>query len=96
LFINSIKKFIMKKLLLVLIIGIILLNLRFINAQNVAITDSSGYNAHSSAMLDVYSFSKGLLIPRTDTTNVSNPAKGLLVCDTSNSEVIFYFYDGSR
>ncbi len=67
-----------------------------IYCQNVAITDSVGYNAHASSMLDVYSFSKGLLIPRTDTLNVSNPAKGLLICDTSNSNVIFYFYNGTN
>ena len=48
---------------------------------------------HSSAMLDVKSLDKGVLIPRVDHNNVSSPAKGLMVYDTlSNS---FWFYNGT-
>ena len=65
------------------------------NAQNVAITDDETYNAHSSAMLDVKSLTKGMLVPRMTTTQrngISSPATGLLVFDIT--ELSFYFYDG--
>ena len=49
-----------------------------------------------SAILNVESTEKGILIPRmttTQRTSINNPAKGLLVFDnTTNS---FWFYDGS-
>jgi len=53
-------------------------------AQNVAITDDDTYNADSSAMLDVKSISKGMLVPRMTTIQrqlINNPATGLLVFD---------------
>ncbi|MBI4648288.1 MAG: tail fiber domain-containing protein [Bacteroidia bacterium] len=64
-------------------------------AQNIAITDDDGYTAHSSAMLDVKSLTKGLLIPRLSTAQrlaITGPATGLLVFDTSLGN--FYFYNG--
>ncbi|MCK9206867.1 MAG: hypothetical protein M0P66_07135 [Salinivirgaceae bacterium] len=33
------------------------------NAQNIAITDLDGYTPATSAMLDVYSTTKGMLVP---------------------------------
>ncbi len=77
---------------------IVLLTYCFIlNAQNVVVTDDEGYTAHSSAMLDIKSSTKGLLIPRITTsertTLASTAAKGLLVFDTNES--VFYYYDGS-
>ncbi len=63
------------------------------NAQNVAInTDGSAPDA--SAMLDVKSTTKGLLIPRADTSAVSTPATGLMVFQ--NSDKTFYFYNGAN
>lgn len=65
-------------------------------AQNIAITDDNGYTADSSAMLDVKSTSKGLLMPRLTTAQriaVINPAEGLLVYDTDLK--VFYYFDGT-
>jgi len=65
-----------------------------IYAQSVAInTDKSAPNP--SAMLDVKSNNKGLLIPRTSTTSrlaITNPAKGLMLYDTTAGS--FWFYNG--
>ncbi len=64
-------------------------------AQSVAINaDKSA--ANPSAILDVKSNTKGLLIPRTSTTSrlaITNPAKGLMLYDTTAGS--FSFYNGS-
>ena len=57
--------------------------------------NSSGSAADASAMLDVSSTSKGMLVPRMTTsqrTAISSPATGLLVFDTTTKS--FWFYDG--
>src|SRR6185436_1789022 len=67
----------------------------FSTAQNVAI-NNDGSNPHSSAILDIKSSTKGLLIPRTSTTSriaIVNPAKGLMLYDTTTSS--FWFHNGS-
>jgi trimeric autotransporter adhesin len=64
------------------------------NAQ-VAI-NSTGANPDNSAMLDVTSTTKGMLIPRMTTaerTAIASPAAGLLVYDNTLS--LFYYYTGS-
>lgn len=79
----------------VLLIVILFFSLT-INAQNTAITDDDGYTADPSAMLDVKSISKGVLVPRMTTVQrnlISSPANGLLVYDTNANG--FYFYNGS-
>src|SRR6476620_8762246 len=61
-------------------------------AQNVAINADSSL-PHSSAILDVKSSTKGMLIPRTSTTSrlsISNPAKGLMIYDTTTGSCWFY------
>ncbi|HSK14115.1 MAG TPA: hypothetical protein VK907_12935 [Phnomibacter sp.] len=61
-------------------------------AQNVGI-NGSGAQPHSSAMLDVSSTTKGLLVPRMTTlqrNGIANPAKGLLVYDTDLNN-LFHF-----
>ncbi|MCF8233736.1 MAG: tail fiber domain-containing protein [Bacteroidales bacterium] len=66
------------------------------NAQGVAINES-GNSANASAMLDVSSTNKGLLIPRMDSVqraSISNPATGLLVFQTDGTAG-FYYYTGS-
>jgi hypothetical protein len=45
-----------------------------------------------SSILDIASQTKGVLIPRTDTLSVINPAPGLIICDTATSTGINYFY----
>jgi len=67
-----------------------------IKAQNVAITDDNSYNAHSSAMLDVKSLTKGFLAPRMTSSQrlaIATPTAGLLVFDISHDR--YYFFDGS-
>lgn len=83
----------MKKLFLILSLCIISY-LTF--SQNVAITDDDTYVANSSAMLDVKSSSKGMLVPRLTTTQrtaIPSPATGLLVYDTTIGS--FYYYNGT-
>jgi hypothetical protein len=61
-------------------------------AQNIAI-NNDGTPPHASAMLDVKSSTKGFLLPRMDSTarkNISFPAKGLLVFDTSDNNLWQY------
>ncbi|MBI4648676.1 MAG: hypothetical protein HY738_19350 [Bacteroidia bacterium] len=85
----------MKKLLLLSLISIWGFDMS-LSAQNIAITDDDSYTAHASAMLDVKSLTKGLLIPRLTTaqrTAIASPAIGLLVFDTSIGS--FYFYNGT-
>src|SRR6056297_504661 len=64
--------------------------------QNIAITDDEKYIANPSAMLDVQSISKGLLVPRLTATqrkSIESPATGLLVFDTDLSQ--FYYFNGT-
>ena len=65
------------------------------NAQGIAV-NSTGASADSSAMMDVSSTTKGLLIPRMTTAqrnSISNPASSLLIFNTSTNN--FEYYDGS-
>ena len=55
--------------------------------------DESGSFGDSSAILDIQSTTKGLLIPRMDSMqrkNIANPAEGLLVYDL-NTFGFWYF-----
>lgn len=64
-------------------------------SQNVSINET-GSNANPSAMLDVSSSTKGILIPRLSTesrNSISNPATGLTVYDTDLNN--FYYYNGT-
>lgn len=45
-----------------------------------------------SALLEVQSLDKGLLIPRTDTLAIANPATGLLIYTPTDSS--FWYFDG--
>ncbi|HEY8897609.1 MAG TPA: tail fiber domain-containing protein [Niastella sp.] len=65
------------------------------SAQSVAI-NTDGSTADASAILDVKSTSKGMLIPRMTTaqrTGIATPATGLLVFDTDTNA--FWYYTGS-
>jgi hypothetical protein len=68
----------------------------FANAQSVSIT-TDGTQADGSAMLEVKSTNKGLLIPRLTQTqrgSIPTPATGLLVYQTDGATG-FYFYNGT-
>jgi len=60
--------------------------------------NTTGAVANNSAMLDVSSTSKGMLIPRMTssqrTTGIASPAQGLMVYQTDAPQG-FYYYDGS-
>jgi len=81
-----------------------LLLLQISEAQTVVVTDDPSYTTgNASAMLDIKSTTKGVLIPRvTLTASLSNaspltsPATGLLVYNEgANQPVGFYFWNGS-
>ena len=82
-----------KALCLALFFGLLAVHAK---AQNVTITDDQNYTADTSAMLDVKSTTKGMLIPRVTTTQrnaIYQPATGLLVYDTDSSS--FFFFNGT-
>ena len=77
------------------LIGILLLTSSIAVAQNVGI-NNIGSNPDPSAMLDVVSTDKGMLVPRMTTaqrTAIANPATGLLVYD--NTTNAFWFFNGT-
>lgn len=80
--------FIMKKYLL--LNCFFLLVVKLVLAQNVAINNDASL-PNSSALLDIKSSTKGLLIPRMNSAAVAgivNPAKGLLVLDTLKNQLM--------
>jgi Chaperone of endosialidase len=67
--------------------------LQVVHAQNIGIGTTT---PDSSAVLDVSSNNKGLLLPRLTTIErnaIANPAKGLMVYGITDSN--FYMYDGA-
>lgn len=61
--------------------------------------NTDGSTANASAMLDVKSTTKGMLIPRmskTQKNTILTPASGLLVYQTSPDSVGFHYFDGSN
>jgi hypothetical protein len=66
-----------------------------VKSQSVSVnTDGSAPN--TSAILDIKSSTKGMLIPRTSTASrmaILNPAKGLMLYDTTTSS--FWFYNAA-
>jgi hypothetical protein len=93
--IKQLKKENMKKFLIIIPM-IMALIFNSYAQNNVTITDDDNHTADESAVLDIYSISKGVLVPRmTDAqiSVISNPATGLLVFNTDMNS--FYFYNGS-
>ena len=79
------------------IIALLLVSSSRIAAQAASI-NTMGTPPHASAILDLTSSSKGLLIPRMDSaqrTMISNPANGLLVYQTNGANPGFYYYSGA-
>ena len=65
------------------------------NSQSVAI-NADGSAPHSTAMLDVKSTTKGMLVPRMTSaqrTAIASPAAGLLVYETTSNS--YWFYNGT-
>ncbi|WP_020528839.1 hypothetical protein [Flexithrix dorotheae] len=66
-------------------------------SSGVAISEDQDHSAHSSAILDVESTTKGILIPRMTEAQknaIANPQNGLLVYQSDNTAG-FYYYNGS-
>jgi hypothetical protein len=66
--------------------------------QSLAI-NTDGSTANTSALLDVKSTSKGLLIPRLSKTQknaIAIPATGLLIFQNAPDSVGFQYYDGTK
>lgn len=90
----------MKNLFIICFLGLSLVGL----SQNVGI-NSSAATPDPSAMLDIVSTNKGLLIPRvaltstTDVTTIPSPVTSLMVYNTNTGMTGggagFYYYDGS-
>lgn len=82
----------MKKLVSCLIVMFFLLANDVTNAQSVAI-NNDGAAPDSSAIVDIASRSKGLLIPRMNSNERNSivvPAQGLLVFDTDMNNIFVY------
>ena len=69
----------------------LLLSITISSAQNVGIGTN---NPNPSAALEIAATNQGLLIPRTDTSNIANPVVGLMIFQTSDNG--FYFHNGSN
>ena len=85
----------MKNLILLFLLILLFSSTSFLAAQNVSI-NNSGATPDASAMLDVSSTTKGMLLPRMTTAErdaINNPVQGLLVYDTDLKSLLFY--DGS-
>jgi len=68
-----------------------------LNLKSQVAVNTNGADANSSAMLDVSSTEKGILIPRmtlSQRNDISNPVTGLMIYQTNNTPG-FYFYNGS-
>ena len=86
----------MKKNILLLILVFLMFSNQILFSQNVAI-NSTGNAPNSSAMLDVQSTTKGMLIPRMTTaqrTAIASPGTGLLVFDNTTGS--FWFKSATK
>jgi hypothetical protein len=75
---------------------ILLINCYAIQTNAQVAINYDGSEPDASAILDIKSTDKGILIPRMTTTqqnNISSPAEGLLIYNTTTSS--FWFFDGS-
>jgi trimeric autotransporter adhesin len=84
--------------------GLFIIAFVLAQSQNVAI-NNDGSVPHASAMLDIKSTDKGLLIPRInlvsdlDVTTISSPRLSLVIYNTNNALPDgegFYFWNGSK
>jgi hypothetical protein len=85
----------MKKIFLLLIIALCITHESI--AQSFAI-NTDGSTANNSALLDVKSTTKGLLVPRMSKAErnlIASPATGLLIFQNAPDSIGFYYYDGS-
>lgn len=85
-----------KSTLFLLLFAVLLQTNLFAQNQNISINET-GALPDNSAILDVASQTKGILIPRmtsSQRSQVQNPATGLLVYDTNENS--FWYYNGNQ
>lgn len=80
----------MKRILLTWILAMLCIHL--CSSQGIRISEDQ-LPPDESAILDIQSTDKGVLIPRTQHENIINPADGLLVYDIETHS--FWFYNGT-
>ena len=81
-----------------LLVTVIFLSTQQAKAQSVAI-NTDGSTANASAILDVKSSNKGLLIPsmtRAERNAIAAPATGLMIFQTGPDSAGYHYYDGIR
>ena len=87
----------MKKIILITVLLFIFCTGK-VNSQSLSI-NTDGSTANASAMLDVKSTVKGLLIPRmtrTERNAIASPATGLIIFQNAPDSVGLYYYTGSK
>ena len=65
--------------------------------QNITITDDDSYTPDNSAILDIKSTDKGLLLPRltnSEIASINNPPAGLIVYSTDENKPVYF--DGNK
>lgn len=75
-----------------------ILTCNYLQAQSVSI-NTDGSTANASAILDVKSTAKGVLVPRmtkTEKNTIPTPATGLLIYQTAPDSTGFQYYDGAK
>ncbi|MEM6699096.1 MAG: hypothetical protein AAF599_11910, partial [Bacteroidota bacterium] len=75
------------------VLALLMLNLSFIVTQAQVAINTDNSDPDASAMFDISSTDKGLLIPRMDSTsreNILNPAEGLMVFDSTTNSFWYY------
>lgn len=86
------------KLILLLKLSLFVgINLSLQAQSGVAISENTNQSPDQSAILDVVSTSKGMLVPRMSSAQrngISSPATGLLIYQVDNTPG-FYYYDGT-
>ncbi len=85
-----------KALLTIILLNVFLAYEKTLAQENITVTEDENYLSDPSAVLDIYSLSKGVLIPRLSSEQrvlIENPATGLLVYDTDFNN--FLYYNGS-
>lgn len=85
------RKFILRPVIFVLA----LLSTGLLHAQSVAI-NTDGTTAHASALLDIKSSTKGMLVPRMTSLQraaIATPAAGLFVYDTDTNS--YWYFNGA-
>lgn len=92
----TLKQF-MQKILLKFILGIFFTAISTKSFSQSVSINNTGATADTSAMLDVSSTQKGLLIPRMSAAQrnaIATPATGLLIYQTDGDSG-FYYYNGA-